>query len=55
MCTENSDLQFRDILFVVEKVFFFLFTHNVSSTGCSVHYTYPRGHKPPAGVVGSSL
>lgn len=28
MCTESSDLQFRDTLFVVEKVFFsFLCTH----------------------------
>lgn len=48
-------LNFRDSLFVVEKVFFFFLCTHVSSTGCSVHYTYPRGHKPPAGVVGSSL
>lgn len=38
-----------------EGFLLFLVHLYVSSTGCIIHYSYPRGHKPPAGVVGSSL
>lgn len=40
---------------VREGFLLFLVHSYVYSNGCSIHYTYPRGHKPPAGVVGSSL
>lgn len=40
MCTESSDLQFRDILFLVKKVFFFvLCTCMFPVLAASVHYT----------------
>lgn len=54
---QGSDLQLRDAPFVVENVFFFLFLVHpyLFHAGYSGHHTCPRGHKPPTGVVGSSL
>jgi len=56
MCTRGSDVWLRDAPFVVENVFGFLFLVHLHlfSAGYSGHHTGPRGHKPLAGVIGSS-
>ena len=56
MCAQGSDLHLRDARFVAKNVFFLVFLEHpqLFSARYSGHHICPRGHKPSAGVVGSS-